>query len=176
MCSCDVENFVNKLALNKSVSPEEAAQMVNNAIKDRAFLFYFTWKTLQDMHPEIDADKVMAEASRRLGDYKASALGEIKDAAEAIMKQTSKAGMLVFDQEITKLTPTESEKLIHRCPHIEAFKDLGCSDEEISKLCKKLLMPLDFAMLAQHKNIKLEFPKNLADDDICIMHTTMTSK
>ncbi len=176
MCLYDIKEFVGNLALGEAVSPEELSRMVSGAIKDRALLFYFTWKTLQEMHPEIDADAVMAEASRRLGEYKAPSLGDVKDAASAILNQTSKAGMLAFDQTITKLSENESEKIIRRCPHIEAFEELGCSREERAKLCTKLLMPLDFALLAPYKEVKLDFPKNLAEHDLCVMHTTKVSK
>ena len=94
-----------------------------------------------------------------------------QDAEDAVLNQTSKAGMLAFDQEITKLTPEESIKVIRRCPHIEAFEELGCSKEERIKLCTKLLMPLDFALLAPYEKVRLEFPKNLAADDVCVMCT-----
>lgn len=113
----------------------------------------------------------MAEASRRLGEYKAPNLGNVCDAETAILNQTSKAGMLAFDQEITMLSPEESVKVIRRCPHIEAFEELGCSKEERIKLCTELLMPLDFALLAPYEKVRLEFPKNLAADDVCVMCT-----
>ena len=171
MCTDRINEYMEKIALDAPVSPEYLASAVAGAIKDRALLFYFTWKTLQDMHPEIDADAVMAEASRRLGEYKAPNLGKVEDAEDAVLNQTSKAGMLAFDQEITKLTPEESIKVIRRCPHIEAFEELGCSKEERIKLCTKLLMPLDFALLAPYEKVRLEFPKNLAADDVCVMCT-----
>ena len=167
MCADRINEFMEKIALDAPVSPEYLANAVAGAIKDRALLFYFTWKTLQ----EIDADAVMAEASRRLGEYKAPNLGNVCDAETAILNQTSKAGMLAFDQEITMLSPEESVKVIRRCPHIEAFEELGCSKEERIKLCTELLMPLDFALLAPYEKVRLEFPKNLAADDVCVMCT-----
>lgn len=165
------EKFLKNLELEEPVSPKVFAESVASAIKDRALLFYFVWKTLQELHPEIDADEVMAEASRRLGAYKAPNLGEVKDAKDAMLNQTSKGGMLAFDQELTTISPEFSEKLIRRCPHIDAFHELGCSDEECAKLCTKLLMPLDFAILSPYPNVSLSFPKNLAEDDVCIMQT-----
>ena len=171
MCADRINEFMEKIALDAPVSPEYLANAVAGAIKDRALLFYFTWKTLQEMHPEIDADAVMAEASRRLGEYKAPNLGNVCDAETAILNQTSKEGMLAFDQEITMLSPEESVKVIRRCPHIEAFEELGCSKEERIKLCTELLMPLDFALLAPYEKVRLELPKNLAADDVCVMCT-----
>ncbi|MCD7953943.1 MAG: hypothetical protein LUG14_13840 [Synergistaceae bacterium] len=91
MCTDRINEYMEKIALDTPVSPEYLASAVAGAIKDRALLFYFTWKTLQDMHPEIDADAVMAEASRRLGEYKAPNLGKVEDAEEAVLNQTSKA-------------------------------------------------------------------------------------
>lgn len=166
-----IEDFKDKIGLEKSVSPEELGNTVAAAIKDRARIFYFIWKTIQDLHPEIDADKIMAEASRKFGEYKSSGLGKVENAEEALLNQTSKAGMLAFDQEITLLSPSSSQKLIKRCPHIEAFDELGCTREEKIKLCTELLMPGDYGILKPYPNIILEFPKNLAADDVCIMCT-----
>jgi len=166
-----VEDFKNQIGLENPVSPDELANIVASAIKDRARIFYFTWKTIQELYPDVDADRIMAEASRKFGEYKSSGLGEVKNAEDALLKQTSKAGMLAFDQEITDLSPSFSQKLIKRCPHIEAFDELGCTKEEKIKLCTELLMPGDYGILKPFPNIILEFPKNLAADDVCIMCT-----
>ena len=165
------EEYLEKIAKDAPVTAEELGNIVAGAIKDRAIIFYFIWKTLRETHPEIDADAVMAEASRRFGEYKSPGLGDVEDAADALLNQTSKAGMLAFDQEITEVTPERAAKVIKRCPHMEAFRELGCTKEEIVTLCTKLLMPGDFALLARFPNIRLEFPKNLAEDDVCILCT-----
>ncbi len=51
MCADRINEYMEKIALDAPVSPEYLASAVAGAIKDRALLFYFTWKTLQDMHP-----------------------------------------------------------------------------------------------------------------------------
>jgi len=118
----------------------------------------------------------MSEASYEFGKFKSKNIGEVKNAADALLNQTSRGGILAFKQEMTKLNECQAEKHIYNCPHINAFKEMGCSPEEIIKLCKDLLMPGDFAMLESFPNIKLEFPKNLAEDDVCIMHITDNSR
>lgn len=165
----DIPSYLKSIRYDEAISREEFFKAVEGAIKDRALIFYFTYKTLKETHPEIDADKVMASASHQYGLYKSKFLGEIKDAADGMLKQTSKTGMIAFDQQITSLSPDYAEKHIHNCPLINAFKEVGCSDEEIKKLCTELLMPGDYGMLENCQNVKLTFPKNLAEDDVCIM-------
>lgn len=170
-CCSKIEEYKCSIGLEEPVSIEDFKKSLFGAIKDRGLIFYFMWKTLQDMHPEIDADAVMAEASHRYGLHKSKNLGDVRNAEDALLNQTSKAGMLAFEQEITDLTADRAEKIIRRCPHIEAFDEVGCSREEKIKLCTKLLMPGDFGMLEPFAGIELEFPKNLAADDVCIMVT-----
>lgn len=169
----NIEYFVNSLSLDEPVSPEQLAKIVSSAIRDRALIFYFIWKAIQDLHPEIDADEIMAEGSKRFGEYRAPGLAPVKDAADALCRQTSKAGMLAFEQKITKLTPEHSEKIMKHCPFIDTFNELGCTQEEKTKLCTKLLMPGDYGLLSPYKNIRLEFPKNLAEDNVCILCTKL---
>ena len=176
MGCCDetkrIQDFVEKLGVKDNITPEDFAKALESAIADRAKIFYFIYKTLQRLHPEIDADKVMATASHEFGKYNSKKMGSVKDAADALLNQTSRGGMLAFKQEITELSEKSAEKCMYNCPHVNAFKELGCSQEEITKLCKMLLMPGDFALLEAYPNIKLEFPKTLAEDDVCIMKIT----
>ena len=176
MSCCDetkrIQDFVEKLGVKDNVTPEDFGKAIEGAIADRAKIFYFIYKTLQRLHPEIDADEVMATASHEFGKYNSKKMGSVKDAADALLNQTSRGGMLAFKQEITELSEKSAEKCMYNCPHVNAFKELGCSQEEITKLCKMLLMPGDFALLEPFPSIRLEFPKTLAEDDVCIMKIT----
>lgn len=171
MCCTEsrIKEFKEKIGFDKEITREEFTKAVEGAMKDRALIFYFIYKTLQKLHPDIDADAVMAEASHAYGSYKSQFLGDVKTAADALLNQTSKTGMLAFNQTITVADDDYAEKLIHNCPLVNAFKEVGCSDEEIAKLCTKLLMPGDFALLEPYKGIELSFPKNLAEHDVCMM-------
>ncbi|MFA0889179.1 MAG: hypothetical protein ACC613_08840 [Synergistales bacterium] len=178
MCGANarIDEYKKSIRLDESVSPEQLGNIVANAVKDRGLIFYFVWRALQDMHPELDADEVMMEASRRFGSHKSKTMGNVETAADALLNQTSKTGMLAFNQEIKEISPERSEKHIRRCPHIEAFDEVGCTKEEKIKLCTKLLMPGDYAILNPFQSIRLEFPKNLAADDVCIMVTKTLTK
>jgi hypothetical protein len=166
-----IDSYMEAMDLSKPVSPDVFKNAVFNTVKDRGLIFYFMWKTLKDMHSEIDADAVMAEASHRFGLHKSNNLGEVRDAKDAMLNQTSKAGLLAFEQEINELTPERAEKAIRQCPHMAAFDEVGCTKEEKTKLCTKLLMPGDFGLLEPFPEVELEFPKNLAENDVCIMVT-----
>lgn len=161
--------YLESVGYDQPITREDFKNALEDAIQNRALTFYFIYKTLQRLHPEIDADQVMAEASWAYGSYKAQFMGEVKTAADGMLNQTSKTGLIVFDQELTQLSDDYAEKAIYNCPLVNAFKKVGCSDEEITKLCTKLLMPGDFALLAPFTDIELEFPKNLAEHDVCLM-------
>ncbi len=78
--------------------------------------------------------------------------------------------MLVFQQEFTALTEDYAEKHIHNCPLINAFREVGATQEEISKLCKTLIAPSDIGILEPYADkVEITFPKTLSDDDVCIM-------
>ncbi len=171
MCESDqrIAAYLERVGYDAPISREEFKKALEGAIQARALMFYFTYKTLQRLHPEIDADEVMIEASRAYGAFNAQAMGDVKTAEDAMLNQSSKMGLIAFEQELTHLSDDYAEKAIYNCPLINAFKRVGCSQEEITKLCTKLLMPLDFALLAPFPDIELEFPKNLAEHDVCLM-------
>jgi len=163
----NINEYSEKIGTNKQPTLEEFKEAVQGAIKDRARIFYFIWKTLQELHPEIDADEVMKEASIKFGNFYGSKYKNIKTAKDALTQLSSKAGILAFNQEFTELNKDKAVKKFYECPHISAFKELGCSDEEIEKLCIDMLNQGDFARLTSHPNVKLSFPAYLSRGNKC---------
>jgi hypothetical protein len=164
----EIGQFVNSLALEQGVTAEQYRVAIKSAIKDRAVIYYCIWKKLRQLYPEVDATKVLREASWDFGIVKGNEIakkigGTDKGPKEVLKGQTSKGGMLVFKQEIVELNDEKAVKIFHECPHLEAFRELGASDEELKVLCKDMLCWGDYGTFAPFPNVKLEWPSTLAD-------------
>lgn len=166
----NLEKFKAKIGYDDPVTREDLKAALESAMRDRGLYLYFIWKSIKAMHPEIDADEVIMDAMHNYGLYKSKGVGQVENALDGMLNQSSKNGMIVFEQEFTALSDEYAEKHIHNCPLINAFKEVGATSEEISILCKKLLSPSDFGILEPFADkVELSFPKTLSDDDICIM-------
>ena len=174
--SRNIKEIEERLGLDKQPTLEEFRKAVESAVRDRAYIYYFIWKTIQDLHPDIDADAIMREASTRFGIYKGEKWGKIETARDAIEAQSSKAGCLVFEQEFVEMEDDCAQKNFHHCPHLAAFRDLGCGEEEAGRLCRDMLVHGDFGIFSPHRAVKVEFPQQISKGDpVCAMCVTKVS-
>ena len=165
-----VQEFKKKVGYDEPVTRDELKKALEGAMRDRGLYAYFIWKAIQKLHPEIDADEILIDAMHDYGLYKSKKIGTVEDALDGMLNQSSKNGMIVFEQEFAALSEEYSEKHIHNCPLINAFREVGATQEEITKLCTKLLSPSDFGILEPFSDkVELSFPKTLSDSDVCIM-------
>lgn len=172
----NIEECLEKIGMDKQPTIEDLKKAVIGAIKNRAQIFYFTWKTIKELHPEIDADEIMREASIKFGKFIGSKYKNVNTAKDALTQLSGKAGILAFDQKFTELNEERSVKKFYYCPHLEAFKELGCSEKEMEKLCLDMLNQGDFARFYDHKKVKLTFPQYLSKGDDCCEMTFNTVK
>ena len=163
----NINEYLKKVGIDKQPMIKELKKVLQEAVKDRARIFCFTWKRLQELHPEIDADEVMREASIKFGNFIGSKYKNIKTAKDALIQSSSKARILAFEQEFTELNEDKTVRKIYHFPHVEAFKELGCSNEEIEKLCIDMPNQEDYACFISHRDVKLSFPNILAKGDKC---------
>ena len=103
-----IREYMESLRLEEPVSPEEFHQAVKSAYKDRSAQVYFIWKKLKELYPEVDANRVIREGSREFGLWQGRKIAEKYGAekigpTEAVLGQTSKGGIMVFEQEILEL-------------------------------------------------------------------------
>ena len=165
-----IQAFMEKIGYEEAVTRDDLVQALEGAIRDRGLYLYFIWKAMQRLCSEVDADAVIKEAMHDYGLYKSKGIGFVSNACEGMLNQSSKNGMLVFKQEFTALTEEYAEKQIHNCPLINAFREVGATQEEISKLCKELIAPSDLGILEPFSDwVEVSFPKTLSDDEVCIM-------
>src|SRR5665647_132788 len=94
------KEYFSKLNLDAQPTNEDLRKAVSAANKARSMIMYLIWKEMKEQYPEIDADKVMIKASENFGIYNGKKWGNITNAKEALYAQSSKAGYLVFQQEL----------------------------------------------------------------------------
>ena len=175
------EEFVDGLRLEADVTADDFKTAMKGAIKDRSLIFLFIWRTLRDMYPDVDAVKVMQKASWEFGLVKGAAIarrigGTDKNAKEVLGGQTSKGGMLVFEQEIAEFSDDRAVKLFDACPHLECFREQGATEEEMEVLCREMLCWGDYGTFAPFENVKMEWPETLSDSGGRHCSMTLTRK
>ena len=162
------KRFREKVTAPDSVSIKQFQLAVEGAIKARSKVTYLVWKELKEQCPEVDATKVMASAYEKFGELAGETWGDIENPGQALIAQSSMGGYLVFDQTLTECSETYAQKTFHHCPHIEAFRELGATDEEIKILCQDILSAGDYGNMNPHDKVRLEFRKQIgAGDDTC---------
>jgi hypothetical protein len=165
---CDSCDFERKAGIGLQPTAEQYRAAVDSAIQARSMVTYLVWKELRERCPEVDATAVLAAAYRRFGQVCGEGWGAVADASEALVAQTSKAGYEVFCQELVELSPDFARKDFARCPHIEAFRRLGATDEEVRELCQDVLSQGDYGNFDPHPGLELRFDARIgAGDDHC---------
>ena len=84
---------------------------------------------------------------------------------EAVLGQTSKGGILTFEQELVELEDDRAVKMFHSCPHAEALAELGEGPETIKMFCRDMLGHCDYAICAPFPNVEIDFPTTVADGE-----------
>ncbi len=165
-----IAEYLEAIGLEQQPTLEEFRKTVEGSIRDRTTIMYFIYQTIRQLHPEIDADEILQQASVAFGQWKGKKWGQVENAGQALKKQSSKSGCLVFQQEFVALNDAYAEKRFYHCPHVAALKELGCSQEEIINFCQNILSYGDYGHFAPHTAVKMHFSKQLAvGDDYCAM-------
>jgi hypothetical protein len=181
MSKDEIKSFTDSMEFDKPVSMDEFKTAVKSAYMDRSRQVYFIWKKIKELYPEIDAARIIREGSWDFGLYQGKKIAEKYGALnigpkEALLGQTSKGGMLVFEQEIVELSENKAVKHFHACPHCEALKELGASPEEIRSFCRDMIGACDYAIVEPFPNVAIDFPTTVADGEGKPCAMTITRK
>ena len=165
-----IREYMDSLKLDQPVSPEEFHQAVKSAYKDRSTQIYFIWKKLKELYPQVDANRVIREGSWDFGVWQGKKIAEKLGAenigpVEAVLGQTSKGGVLTFEQELLELEDDRAVKLFHSCPHAEALAELGESPETIRMFCREMLGHCDYAICDPFPKVEIDVPTTVADGE-----------
>ncbi len=170
MSKQEIQNFINNSRVNEPATVEEFKDAVKSAYKDRTRQVYFIWKKLKELYPEVDANRVIREASWDFGIFQGEQIAAKYGAEnigpkEALLGQTSRGGLLVFEQEILELDDDKAVKMFNCCPHVEALTELGLSEAEIKMFCRDMLGHCDYAICHPFPNVEIDFPTTIADGE-----------
>lgn len=115
---------------------DETTKAFRAGIQDRAVWFYLLLKASGEQG--ADPVKVAEKAITQFGKAKGAAFGKVEGADEFIDKLSQGYACGAFEMEKVEHTPQKSVLHFHHCPLVEAWKQLGCSKEEISELSRFL--------------------------------------
>lgn len=165
----EIDRFIADSRINQPATVEEFKQAVKEAYKDRSRQIYFIWRKLKELYPDVDANRVIREGSYDFGLYQGYKIAEKFGGSEnvgpkeALLGQTSRGGLLVFEQEIKQLDDDKAVKIFNCCPHVEALTELGLSKAEIKMFCRDMLGHCDYAICESFNNVEIDFPTTIAD-------------
>lgn len=145
-----------------SESTNEITKAFRAGISDRALWFYLLLKASKEegANPESVAKKAIGEFGRKKG----AAFGKIDGADDFIKKLSEGYGCEAFEMETAEISKEKAVLRFHHCELVEAWKKIGCTKEQISELCR-LARFGDFGTASNFPQLKLEFPKIIADGD-----------
>ena len=183
MSKKEIEAFMKASRVDEPATPEEFHDALLSAYKDRTRQVYFIWRKLKELYPEVDANRVVREGSWDFGYYQGQQIAKKYGAEnvgpkEALLGQTSRGGLQVFQQEIVELDDQKAVKIFNHCPHVEALQELGLSPEYIKMFCRDMLGHCDYAICAAFPNVDIDFPTTIADGEGkgCAMTITRKEK
>ena len=144
------------------IMSEETIKQVRDAIKDRATWFVLMYKSYSKVLPPEEVERLAREAIYQFGTLKGKKDGRKISPDEWVEKHMTKGSGQVFQSEINKEKDFSEQRMTY-CPLVEAWKELGCSDEEIDLFC-------DIAMegdrgRADYHGIPWDIPKRLGKGD-----------
>lgn len=159
---------------DKVFTQQELTDAFRAAIEDRARWFYLLLKYAKTEN--ADVEKIAEMAITEFGEMKGKAVGEAKTALDFANAILSGHPREAFAMEPVKLDSEESIIKFRYCPLVEAWKKLGCTPEEVGKLCD-LASFGDYGMIGVFPDLQLEFKQLLSKgQDCCEMVITLKNK
>ena len=164
----DIKNFTDGMHFGEPISQADFKDALKGAYMDRARQVWFIYKKIKELYPEVDAERIIREGSWDFGIYQGNKIAEQYGAEnigpkEALFGQTSKGGMLVFNQDIVEAEDDRAVKHFKDCPHCEAIRELGATPEEIRTFCRDMIGACDYAIVHPFPHVAIEFPTTVAD-------------
>ena len=147
---------------------------VRAAIKDRALYLALLYRSFSKALPPETVEKLAREAIFEYGKLRG-----VRDAKKItpeswVDSHVSKGSAAVFESRVIK-AEDHCEQQMTFCPLVEAWKELGCSPEEINLLCD-VAMEVDRGRASYH-NIPLDITQRIAaGDPYCCLVLTKTTE
>ncbi|MCC5910488.1 MAG: L-2-amino-thiazoline-4-carboxylic acid hydrolase [Clostridiaceae bacterium] len=148
----------------KTYTQQQLTEAFRASIEDRAKWFYLLLKYAKEEN--ADTDKIAEKAILEFGKMKGLAIGKADNAKEFVEALSTGHAREAFEMNTIKAEEEESVIQFSYCALVEAWKKLGCSDEEIAHLCK-LARYGDHGMVGVFDGLELDFNQLLSEGDSC---------
>jgi len=117
-----------------NIERTEMIEKVRAAVKDRATWFALLYQNFKQVLPEEEVQRVARRAIYEFGRLKAK-----KDPADFspelwVKRHVEKGSYLVFDSDV-EVNDQGAVQQMKFCALVEAWKEMGCTDEEIDLFC-----------------------------------------
>jgi hypothetical protein len=120
--------------MTPSVTQAEMIAKVRAAIKDRATWFALLYRSFQEAFPAPEVERLARKAIFQFGRMKARNDSPAFSARAWVEKHVSKGSSLVFDSDV-EINEGGAVQRMKFCALVEAWKEMGCSPEEIDLFC-----------------------------------------
>jgi hypothetical protein len=107
---------------------------VRAAIKDRATWFALLYRSFREALPAPEVERLARKAIFEFGRMKARNDPPNFSARAWVEKHVSKGSALVFDSDV-EITDRGAVQRMKFCALVEAWREMGCSPEEIDLFC-----------------------------------------
>jgi len=139
-----------------------AVEKVRQAVKDRALYLALLYRSFSRELPPEKAEKLAREAIHEYGRFKGSRDGGKITPREWVEGHVARGAGAVFESRIL-IEDDRCEQQMTYCPLMEAWKELGCTPEEIDLLCD-IAMEVDRGRAAYH-GIQCEIAERMGKGD-----------
>lgn len=144
----------------KCFTEQELTEAVRLAIQDRATWF---WLLLNEIKAEGgDPDKIAEKAIFKFGQMKGKKIGTATTPKEFFDGIATRNAKLAFAMEPREVTEEKGAYRFHHCALVEAWKNLGCSPEEVAHLCE-LASCGDYGVVSCFPELELSFNGVIAE-------------
>ncbi len=141
----------------------KTTEAVRSAVEDRAMYLFFLLKEMEAAVGPEEAERLASQAVYRYGQTKGQRMGPLTTPADFIAHQMRPGRQEIFDKEEIEAGESRGEIRFHYCPLVAAWKRLGVTSEELSRLCD-IAMRGDHGMLS-HTPMMLKLPCSIARGD-----------
>lgn len=155
--------------MTKCCDNQELTDAIRASIQHRATWFYLLLKAAKEHG--ADSDAIAKEAIFKAGQLSGAKIGMCKTPREFFNGLATKNVSLAFAMEEIGVDENQGIYRFHRCALCDAWRELGCTQDEINHLCK-LAMEGDYGIMSAYP-LDLKFNCTIGDgSDYCEMVVT----
>jgi hypothetical protein len=141
---------------------QEMIEKVRAAIQDRAAWFALLYKGFAEVLPEAEVQRVARKAVHEFGRLKARKDPPDFSPRAWVERHVEKGSSLIFDSDVEVDERGAVQKMKY-CALVEAWKEMGCSREEIALFCD-IAMEGDRGRADAH-GVRMELEETLGKGD-----------